>query len=347
MNINDLAEQGFFEYIIVLFILYEVINALFDSLISGIKEFNKKEKGVAKPAEYIITRQFFDYIDYDISKDKLRHYLELYVNNKYDPHIEESFLLYLLILLANHKDYSYFETYFNSLYSMALTKYNICFSIDDLARYRIGACFKDNILNVNIMMANIDCIDYQEYCMLLRYIKFLFNNSNINRMSINEACKLCLLCNFVVNSRFTRGNQAYSIFFSELFVYYYQVIRGREEKLSLPNLGSSYINTTCLKFLKKGHTRKLVDWCKKNKIKISIMLYNHISLRQLNIILALSKKEREQYLINIGWHVSCTDNKENTKASSVKHKSIKDSTDTKINTDAIGLSKEEYDFLNE
>lgn len=346
MDINDLVEQEFFVYVLVFYILYKVINTLFDSFISGIKELNKKQ-GVAKPVEYTITRQFFDYIDYDIPKDKIRYYLELYTNNKYDPHIEESFLLYLLILLANHRDSSNFETYFNNLYSTALTKYNICFSIDDLARYRIGTCFKDNILNVNIMMANIDCIDYQEYCMLIRYIKFLFNNSNLNKMTIIEACKLCLLCNFVVNSRFTRSNQAYNIFFSELFIYYYQVIRGRENKLSLPNLGSSYITVRDLKFLKKSHTSKLVIWCRKNKIKISIMLHKYISLKQLNIILALSKKEREQYLINLGWHVSCTDNKESTKASSVEHKSIKVSTDTKINTDAIGLSKDEYDFLNE
>lgn len=149
-----------FKYVFLLLIGYSVLEIILAHIMQffqwiGDRKLKKEKSGVANSKtvankSYSITSAFFEFSDYNIPSERLPELIKYYTTNDFSPDVEEAYLIYLLIILANHQSSSYFDVYFVNLYSIALDKYNFKVPFKDLPNYRLGACFYNDNLTANI-----------------------------------------------------------------------------------------------------------------------------------------------------------------------------------------------------
>lgn len=316
------------QYVIYALLAYSFLEILLSHILKGIDTCRKvltklkTSSGVVNNTvipvkEYKITRDFFNFLDYDVAEAEISELVDLYLNDDVEPYVREGYLVYLLILIArnsydrrkNHiTSTNCYKKYFINLYSEAIERYNFDLSLIDLENYKIGNFFYHDILTANIWIKNIDCVSFDEYKRLCNFLENDLSKYTINTKNRSKFIRVCLVSNVLLNSRFTRSHKVYNlpsnlnIIFMEIYILYFLAYmkgnKSRKFKTMITLDSYSYLE---LKSLYNKYVSNLSAFYKRYDISSSLVGHVFLDCNMISKIKAMNSKERQLFLHDRGW----------------------------------------------
>lgn len=317
------------QYVFYALLAYSFLEILLSYILKGIDVYRKgltkseTSSGVVNstviPVKgYKITRDFFNFLDYDVAEAEISELVDLYLNDDVEPYVREGYLVYLLILIARNScdrrkghvtSTNCYKKYFINLYSEAIERYNFDLSLIELANYKIGNFFYNDIITANIWIKDIDCVSFDEYKRLCNFLDNDLSKYLIDTKNRTKFIRICLVSNVLLNSRFTRSYKVYNlpgnlnIIFMEIYILYFVAyMKGNESRnfKTMITLDSySYLE---LKSLYKKYASNLSAFYKKYDISSSLVGHVFLDCNMISKIKAMASNERQLFLHDRGWY---------------------------------------------